>query len=225
MQFGIFGSKPRDAPDICPPPTREQFPDDYEYTLAEIIWMGGGIGNFSFLRRRRAEQLAVLLCNPPPTTGDRYMKWVDITDRLEERLKLQARVVRMSEIVTANMSLDDMSRLYSRMCGDPDMTAFVDVPDVTGIAAPAAGTPDEAPQPPLRAPGPSPVPPPPYAPAPENAAAGPPPDERLRIVTFWSIGAQPVPPPPEPASEPIEPAPTPDPRLRAFGRTVYSGAG
>jgi hypothetical protein len=162
MQFGIFGSKPRDAPDIGPPPTREQFPDDYEYTLAEIIWLGGGIGNFSFLRRRRAEQLAVLLCNPPPTTGDRYMKWVDITDRLEARLELQARVIRTSEIVTDNMSLQDMSRLYSRMVGDSDIEVFEGVKDVTP-APPILGTPPQK-----AADAPTPAPATPVAPPPET---------------------------------------------------------
>src|SRR5258705_10048969 len=121
----MFGANPDEDPG--PPPRRAEFADNadgaYEYSLAEILWAHGGIYRFTYIQAKRAEQLAELLCNPPDAVDrDRFLKFVDVSERLESRLP-PARGSKGNRvpIVTANMSLEEQAKLYGRMIDDPTM--------------------------------------------------------------------------------------------------------
>ena len=140
------------------------------------------------------------------TSPGELVRVADVMERLMARLPI-SRSQSVRETMTDGMSLQQVSNLYGRMCGDPG--CFDDVVTV-------AETLDE-PAPTAAARVPEPVstnPPPPAA-------------ENVTTVPFSQptepLSAEPATPiePEVPAAETL-PA---DPRLRAFGLTTYCGAG
>jgi hypothetical protein len=189
-----------------------------------LVVAHGGVPAFDAAQVEICRTIVGLMLDLRTCPVGESVKIADTMSRLMDRLPPRVPPRPRGEISTIGMGLQALSALYSRLIGGAESNGE-----------------DSAPTEPAYAPEPAPAthattallsrPATPSVPdlaepvEPSAPSVEMPPDERLRITTFWSIGAQPVSPPPEPASEPIEPAPTPDPRLRAFGRTVYSGAG
>jgi len=132
------------------------------------------------------------------TSPGELVRVADVMERLMARLPI-SRSQSVRETMTDGMSLQQVSNLYGRMCGDPG--CFDDVVTV-------AETPDEP------------------APTAAARAAPEPPPANVSTVPFPKAAS---PSTQDFADLIASPAPAaelpPDPRLRAFGRVVTFGAG
>jgi hypothetical protein len=183
--MALFGTKRRDEQD--PPPVRADFGDDeHAYLTMHLVWQCGGKERLTPDRLEICALCAGLMIDMRTSRPVDLVKHADVLERLMARLPL-SRTVTVPEVVTNNMSLADMSRLYGRLCGDASLDVFDDVADVTPSApVPIAPTPQKptdapAPEPPVSS----------VALAPESLTDAP-----------LSQDLPPIPPDPPPADRP-----------------------
>jgi hypothetical protein len=168
------------------PPSRADFPDEHSFLTCHLIWQCGGRDRLTPDRLEIAALCVGLMIDMRTSRAVDLVRHADVLERLLSRLPL-SRTVTVPEVVTDNMSLADMSRLYGRLCGDASLDVFDDVADVTPSApVPIAPTPQKptdapAPEPPVSS----------VAPAPESPTDAP-----------LSQDLPPIPPDPPPADRP-----------------------
>jgi hypothetical protein len=219
-------------PPYDPPPSPDDYVgDEFGLLLADLAWRHGGVDRLSPVQRELCGSIVVLMINMRAASPSDLVKHAEALSRLITQLPPVRSQRYQPPTVTDGMSLQQMTNLYSRMCGDPDLEAFVGVQDVTDQTANLGNDAQkwQAAQP-APAPEPSQAPAPPQPATPSTAdpvdlgpAYIPPPRPPRWDGGKWSDEI--VPPAPEPPADPDQPGPFADPRLRAFGLTTYSGAG
>jgi hypothetical protein len=158
----LFAPKPA-PPESDPQPRRLDYPDEHSFLTAHLVWQCGGKGRLTPDKLEIAAICAALMIDVRSARAGDLVRNADVLEKLMARLPI-SRSQSVRETITDGMSLQQVSNLYGRMCGDPG--CFDDVVTV-------AETPDEpAPTAAARAPEPPPATAS-YRPAPENVSTVP----------------------------------------------------